>query len=128
MIDFQSSSNAQNSILKMYKNLVFQKPCTKIYLLTCTKIQVQNFREKCTKILASLGTMLVYKESNPFNTQLTCISTMQEDTVEWTNRIVLLGLVSINVVLISNPTIQLFDGSTLFFIKIKATRCQEPYQ
>ena len=53
---------------------------------------------------------------------------MKVDTVEWTNRIVLLGLVSINVVLISNPTIQLFDGSTLFVTKKEATRGQKPFQ
>ena len=39
----------------MYKNLVFQKPCTTIYRLTCTKNWVQNFREKCTEILASIA-------------------------------------------------------------------------
>ena len=51
--------NVQNSTLTMSKNLVFQKPCTTIYRLTCTKNWVQNFREKCTEILAYKSLMVM---------------------------------------------------------------------
>lgn len=53
---------------------------------------------------------------------------MKADTVKWTNRIVLLGLVSINIVLISNPTIQLFEGSTLFVTRKEDTKGKEPFK
>ena len=53
---------------------------------------------------------------------------MKADTVKWTNRVVLLSLVSINIVLISNPTIQLFEGSTLFVTKKEDTNRKEPFK
>ena len=53
---------------------------------------------------------------------------MKIETVKWTNRIVLLGLASINVILISSPTIQLFEGSTIFVTKKEATHGQKPFQ
>ena len=53
---------------------------------------------------------------------------MKADTVKWINRVVLLSLVSINIVLISNPTIQLFEGSTLFVTKKEDTKGKEPFK
>ena len=50
------------------------------------------------------------------------------DTTKWANRLVLLGLVSINIVLITPPTLLLFERSTLFVTTREETTNGEPFK
>ena len=63
------------------------------------------------------------------SSHFTYIATMNGDTLKWINRLVLLVLVSINFALISKPTIQLFEGSTLFVTKLEDIKgLKEPFK
>ena len=53
---------------------------------------------------------------------------MKVDTTKWANRVVLVGLISINIVLITPPTLLLFERSTLFVTTHEETTDGEPFK